>query len=162
MDFSDWIFLILGLIFIGILILRFRFLVKKKKRNAPITVQVFNIKKGFDKKEAFLYVDLLIQNIKAEPVRIIEIQQRHILGPWKFFELEDRNGKRKISFFECREYFTKQQIVVPNGELIRNYRMKIIPELATRKLFLQFLVLIEGRKGYTSKGVYVNPSELEG
>lgn len=160
MNFSVWMILGLVIVVLGLLILGFRFIVQRKRKNAPIMIQLKGLRKVMKKPESFLYVDLKIVNKKDEPIKIIEIQQRHILGPWKKFVLEDPYRNRKLSFFECREYFPKKKVVKSKGELIRNYRMVIIPELENKKLFLQYLVLMEGGKSYTSKGIYISMSEL--
>jgi hypothetical protein len=83
---------------------------------------------------------------------IKEIQQHHMNGQYDLFTLRDPSGRTKKSFYEPRELF-KGPLKIKNGEsILKNYRMRILPQMKGKKLYLKYQVIIEGGKFFSSKG----------
>jgi hypothetical protein len=143
------IFAFLGLVLFG---LWFNYYLKTRLLNYsfPVTIKEIKIEKQID--IDYLYVDLELKNQSGGTMLVKEIHQHHMKGPYDLFILRDPSGRTKKSFYEPRELFNKP-LRIKNGEsILKNYRMRILPQMKGKKLYFRYQVIAEGGKFFSSKG----------
>ncbi len=123
---------------------------RRKRHNASFPVRIKEIKTQKQRDGEYLYVDLELRNLTGKDVGVIEIQQRHMKGPFELFILQDASGRTRKSLYEAREQFNKPLKIKYQETLIKNYRMKILPPMKGKKLYFEYRVLTTERKGYVS------------
>jgi len=138
----------LGLVIFG---LWFNYYLKTKRLNASFPVVIKEIKTLKQHDGEYLHVDLELKNKSGETMLIKEIQQHHMNGPYDLFTLRDPSGRTKKSFYEPRELF-KRPLKIKDGEsIIKNYRMRIHPQMKGKKLYFRYQVIAEGGKFFSSE-----------
>lgn len=80
---------------------------EKKPHNASFPVRIKEIKTIKQRDGEYLYLGLELQNMMGKDVGIVEIQQRHMKGPFELFILHDASGRTRKSLYEAREQFKK-------------------------------------------------------
>lgn len=151
------------LIVVGALVVIFTgfwlfFYLRKKRHNASFPVRIKEIKTQKQRDGEYLYVDLEFRNLTGKDIGIVEIQQRHMKGPFELFILQDASGKTRKSLYEVREQFKKPLKIKNQETLIKNYRMKILPPIKGKRLYFEYQVLTTERKGYVSDSRWVQIS----
>jgi|GEM_PF-6626293 len=138
----------LGLVLFG---LWFNYYLKTKRLNASFPVMIKEIKVQKQGELEYLYVDLELKNQSGGTMLIKEIQQHHMNEPYDLFTLRDPSGRTKKSFYEPRELF-KQPLKIEDGEsILKNYRMRILPQMGGKKLYFRYQVIVEGGKFFSSE-----------
>lgn len=123
---------------------------RRKRHNVFFPVRIKEIKTQKQRDGEYLYVDLELRNLTGKDLGIVEIQQRHMKGPFELFILQDASGRTRKSLYEAREQFKKPLLIKNQETLIKNYRMKILPLMKGKRLYFEYQVLTTERKGYVS------------